>query len=86
MPVYHDPTMRIVGDLSKEQIKGLDGYSKMQGISRAEAIRRAVADFLPKKNGPRFDFRKDPAFGSSRNFMKGDSVEFVRGLREEWEG
>lgn len=77
--------MRTIIDLPPEQIKALDGYGKRQGISRAEAVRRAVACFLPPKLGKRLDFRKDPAFGSSRAIRKEDSVELVRRLREEWE-
>jgi hypothetical protein len=77
--------MRTIVDLPPEQIKALDGYRKKEGISRAEAVRRAVASFLPPKPGRRFDFRKDPAFGSSRDLRNEDSVEVVRRLREEWE-
>jgi len=76
--------MRTIIDLPPDQIKALDGYGKKEGISRAEAVRRAVASFLPPKPGKRFDFRKHPAFGSSREFRKQDSVELVRSLREEW--
>jgi hypothetical protein len=77
--------MRTIVDLPPEQIKALDGYRKREGISRAEAVRRAVACFLPPSQGKRFDFRKDPAFGSSKDFQKEDSVGLVRRLREEWE-
>jgi hypothetical protein len=63
----------------------LDGYRKKEGISRAEAVRRAVASFLPKKAPKKFDFRNDPAFGSSKRFRKEDSVEVVRRLRAEWD-
>jgi len=81
----YDIAMRTIIDLPPEQIRALDGYRKKQGISRAEAVRRAVASFLPAKPGKQFDFRKDPAFGSSRDFRKEDSVELVRRLRKEWE-
>jgi hypothetical protein len=77
--------MRTIVDLPPEQIEALDGYRKSEGISRAEAVRRAVASFLPPKQAKRLDFRKDPAFGSSKNARKEDSVEFVRRLRAEWE-
>jgi len=76
--------MRTIVDLPAEQVKALDGYRKKEGISRAEAVRRAVASFLPPKPGKRFDFRKDPAFGSSKGSRKQDSAELVRALREEW--
>ena len=77
--------MRTIVDLPAEQIKALDGYRKKEGISRAEAVRRAVASFLPAKPGKKFDFRNHPAFGSSKRFRKEDSVEVVRRLRTEWD-
>ena len=80
----YDDAMRTIVDFPSEQIKALDGYRKKEGISRAEAVRRAVASFLPPKPGKRFDFRKDPAFGSSKGSLKQDSAELVRALREEW--
>lgn len=76
--------MRTIVDLPAEQIKALDGYRKKEGISRAEAVRRAVASFLPPKPRKKLDFRNDPAFGSWKN--RGiDSVEYVRKLRAEWD-
>jgi Ribbon-helix-helix protein, copG family len=77
--------MRTVIDLPEEQIKALDSYRKKERISRAEVVRRAVAAFLPAKPRTRFDFRGNPAFGSSKSFRKEDSVELVRRLRQEWE-
>jgi hypothetical protein len=76
--------MRTIVDLPKEQIKALEGYTKKEGISRAEAVRRAVASFLPTTPKRKFDFRNDPAFGSSKSFRKEDSVKLVRRLRAEW--
>jgi ribbon-helix-helix CopG family protein len=76
--------MRTVIDLPAEQIKALDSYRKKERISRAEAVRRAVAAFLPVKRQTRFDFRGHPAFGSSKSFRKEDSVQLVRRLRQEW--
>ncbi len=76
--------MRTIVDLPEEQIQALDTYRKKAGVSRAEAVRRAVASFLPAKPQRRFDFSNNPAFGSSKSFRKADSVEVVRRLREEW--
>jgi hypothetical protein len=76
--------VRTIVDLPEEQIKALDQYRKRHGISRAEAVRRAVAAFVPTGGGKKVDFRKHPAFGSSKNFRKEDSTELVRRLREEW--
>ena len=77
--------MRTIVDLPPEQIEALEGYRKKEGISRAEAVRRAVDSFLPRRAEKRFDFLKDPAFGSSKSFRKEDSVETVRRLRKEWD-
>jgi Ribbon-helix-helix protein, copG family len=76
--------MRTIIDLPEEQIKALDRYRKKERISRAEAVRRAVAAFLPVKRQTTFDFRGHPAFGSSKSLRKEDSVELVRRLRREW--
>jgi hypothetical protein len=77
--------MRTVIDLPEDQIEALDSYRKKERSSRAEAVRRAVAAFLPVKRQARFDFGGHPAFGSSKSFRKEDSVELVRRLRQEWE-
>jgi hypothetical protein len=76
--------VRTIVDLPDEQIRALDAYSKKYGISRAEAVRRAVASFLPKRRQRRLDFRNDPAFGSWKN-RDVDSVEYQRKLRAEWD-
>jgi metal-responsive CopG/Arc/MetJ family transcriptional regulator len=77
--------MRTIVDLPEEQIKALDTYRKLHRISRAEAVRRAVAAFIPAKSHKKVDFRRHPAFGSSKTFRKEDSVELVRRLRDQWE-
>ena len=71
-------------DFPDEQIRALDAYSKKYGISRAEAVRRAVARFLPKQRERKVDFRNDPAFGSWRN-RDVNSVEYQRNWRSEWD-
>lgn len=76
--------MRTIVDLPDEQIRALDAYSKKYGVSRAEAVRRAVARFLPKRQHRKVDFRNDPAFGSWKN-RNVDSVEYQRKLRTEWD-
>jgi hypothetical protein len=75
--------MRTIVDLPEEQIRALDAYSKKHGVSRAEAVRRAVAMFLPERRPRRLDFRNHPAFGSwqERNV---DSIEYQQKLRAEW--
>ena len=77
--------MRTIVDLPETQIKALDTYRKKEGISRAEAVRRAVAAFMPARPKAGFDFASHPAFGSSKGYRKEDSVRTVRRLREEWQ-
>jgi hypothetical protein len=76
--------MRTIVDLPESQIEALDRYRKREGISRAEALRRAVAAFVPDAGKKKIDFAAHPAFGSSKRFRKEDSVLTVRRLREEW--
>ncbi len=76
--------MRTIVDLPATQIKALDSYRKREGISRAEAVRRAVEAFIPTRGKGRADFAAHPAFGSSQRFRKEDSVKTVSRLREEW--
>ena len=76
--------MRTIVDLPDEQIRALDAYGKKHGVSRAEAVRRAVATFLPKRRPRKLDLRNDPAFGSWKN-RDVDSVEYQRKLRAEWD-
>jgi hypothetical protein len=80
----NDIVMRTIVDLPDEQIRALDSYSKKYGVSRAEAVRRAVAMFLPKRRHRKLDFRNHPAFGSWKD-REVDSVEYQRKLRAEWD-
>jgi hypothetical protein len=76
--------MRTIVDLPDEQIRALDSYSKKHGVSRAEAVRRAVAMFLPRRRQQRLDFRNHPAFGSwkSRDI---DPADYQAKMRAEWD-
>ncbi len=40
--------MRTIIDLESKQISQLDAWAKAEGISRAEAVRRAVAQLLER--------------------------------------
>ena len=77
--------MRTIVDLTEEQIRALDAYRKKHGVSRAEAVRRAVAAFVPPKARKKTDFLNHPAFGSSKALRKEDPSELVRRLRAEWD-
>ncbi len=76
--------MRTIVDLPPEQIAALNAYTKAEGISRAEAVRRAVAAFVPGPRKKKRSLRDHPAVGTwpDKNV---DSVEYVRKLRAEWD-
>lgn len=65
--------MRTLVDIPEEQIRGLDQLATNEGISRAEAIRRAVANFLTEKGR-----RKVSAFG----LLKGREIDGLQLQRE----
>jgi hypothetical protein len=72
--------MRTIIDLPEAQIEALDTLCRREGISRAEAIRRAVAAHVRSERGR----EPDPAFG----LWKARPVEALkhqRRLRREWD-
>jgi hypothetical protein len=76
--------VRTIVDLPEEQIRALDAYSRKFGVSRAEAVRRAVAMFLPKRPHRKLDFQNHPAFGAWKD-RRLDAVGYQRKLRAEWD-
>jgi metal-responsive CopG/Arc/MetJ family transcriptional regulator len=71
--------MRTIIELPKEQLADLDSHCRREGISRAEAIRRAVAAMLDERS-------KDQAagaFGLWRGRAEDALAEQER-LRGEW--
>lgn len=72
--------MRTIVDLPLDQIEKLDKVRQSVGISRAEAVRRAVEQYLSHQ----LPADESEAFG----IWKGrgiDSLEYQKKLREEWE-
>ena len=71
--------MRTIIDLPDAAREALDALCRRDGISRAEAVRRAVATLvrLARASGP------DPAFGLWRGRAV-DGLAYERRLREEW--
>jgi hypothetical protein len=70
--------MRTIVDLPVPQLEALDSLCRREGISRAEAVRRAVGEHLERHRADR-----DAAYGlwRTRNL---DSLEYERALRDEW--
>ena len=74
----YDDVMRTIIDLPADQLDALDDVCRRDRISRAEAIRRAVALLLRQRGGA-----PEQAFGlwSDRRV---DGLTYERSLREEW--
>jgi Arc/MetJ-type ribon-helix-helix transcriptional regulator len=79
----YDIAVRTIIDLPEDQIEALDELCRREKISRAEAVRRAVSQLLPKTKS---NWRNHPAVGLWKGRKsKIDSVEYVRRIRREWE-
>jgi hypothetical protein len=72
--------MRTIIELPEEQVDALADLCRSEGISRAEAIRRAVAQYV----GRRRSVTWAPAFGLWRD-RPIDGLAYERQLRQEWE-
>lgn len=71
--------MRTLIDLPKSQLEDLQAVCKRDNLSRAEAIRRAVALYLQHCTHP----APEAAFGLWKKHAK-DGVAYQRAMREEW--
>jgi metal-responsive CopG/Arc/MetJ family transcriptional regulator len=71
--------MRTIVDLPTSQLEALDSLCRREGISRAEAVRRAVGEHLERHRSDRHG-----AFGLWRTRAV-DSLEYERALRDEWD-
>ena len=71
--------MRTIIDIPQQIIDELDNLARQEGISRAEAVRRAMTEFLQKR--PRS--KPDAAFGIWKT-RKIDPLAYEDTLREEW--
>jgi metal-responsive CopG/Arc/MetJ family transcriptional regulator len=71
--------MRTIIDLPQRNISALEKHCAKEGISRAEAIRRAVEAYLANS---RIDV-EDDIFGMWRDHDI-DGLEYQRQIRSEW--
>ena len=71
--------MRTIIDIPETLLKDVDALAEREQISRAEAIRRAMAEYL----GKRSTSRPDIAFGiwKSKHI---DALDYEDSLRGEW--
>ncbi len=72
--------MRTIIDLPEDQVRELRELCKTERISRAEAVRRALAQMLARKQSA----GRESAFGAWKG-RKIDSRQFVEKLRREWD-
>jgi Ribbon-helix-helix protein, copG family len=79
MTWYDDVIMRTIVDLPDEQLAALAAVCEREGISRAEAVRRAVAEFTR-------DVSAAPSAGAFGLWKrrKTPGLAYERRLRSEW--
>lgn len=81
MMTLRDDFMRTIVEIPESQLKSLSKLCRRERISRAEAIRRAVAKMLddqrPMEDG------MSGAFGMWKH-RRGDVRSLLHQLREEW--
>ena len=81
MTWYDDVVMRTIVDLPHNQIEALDALCRAENISRAEAVRRAVAAHLQRE----VPAAATSAFGLWRD--RGETaLEDESRIRREWTG
>jgi metal-responsive CopG/Arc/MetJ family transcriptional regulator len=73
-------SMRTIIDLPPAQLDALDAWCRRDGISRAEAIRRAVAATV----GQQAAGGREAAVGLWRDRRGPDGLTYERRLRREW--
>ena len=72
--------MRTIIDIPAHLIEEIDTLARQEKISRAEAVRRAMADYLAKRTLR----RPDAGFGIWKN-RNVDPLSYEDKLREEWD-
>lgn len=75
----YDDNMRTIIDLSDDQIEALKELCRRERISRAEAVRRAVASYTKQQ----MRCGGEEAFGLWKD-RRADGVGYQRRLRREW--
>ena len=75
----YDDVMRTIIDLQEDQLEALDALCRLDSISRAEPIRRAVGALIKSRPAP----GREHAFGLWRGRGE-DGLAYQRRLRREW--
>ena len=71
--------MRTIIDIPESVLEEIDELAKREDISRAEAVRRAMAEYLTSHRSS----RGDAAFGIWKS-KKIDALQYEDDLRGEW--
>lgn len=71
--------MRTIIDIPATMLDEIDALAKREKLSRAEAIRRAMAEYVEKRSLP----KTDAAFGIWKS-RKIDPLAYEDTLRKEW--
>ena len=71
--------MRTIVELPGPLVEELDRHADRESVSRAEAVRRAIAEYLARRSAP----RTDTGFGIWQK-KKIDALTYVDRLRDEW--
>lgn len=77
---WYDDVMRTIIDVPETQLEALDNWCRLEGVSRAEAIRRAVDVLLERHRAA----QAKPAFGLWRGHVS-DGLKYQQTLRREWD-
>lgn len=72
--------MRTIIDIPATTLNEIDGLARSENISRAEAIRRAMIEYLQKRARP----KPNAGFGIWKS-RKIDALTHEDDLRSEWE-
>ena len=80
MMTWYDDAVRTIIDLPDDQLEALADLCRREGVSRAEAIRQAIAHYMQSRRTA----DGGPAFGLWRT-RPIDGLAYERRLRDEWE-
>lgn len=72
--------MRTIVEIPEQQIEALKALSEREGLSRAELMRRALAEYLTRHQTE----TDNSAFGLWRD-NKQDGLDYQQELRKEWD-
>jgi metal-responsive CopG/Arc/MetJ family transcriptional regulator len=82
MMTYHDDVMRTIIDLPPEQLRALDAWRNEHGVSRAEAVRQAIARLLGADDQRGANLARTRGLWADRSE---DGLAYQERMRDEWE-